>query len=409
MKRRVVITGRGTINALGHDVESTWSAVRQGRHGIAPITHYDASDRQVHLAAEIKNFDVNDYFSSKEARRMDPYITYAMIAAKEAQKSVGDLACDPYRIGTSISSGIGGLTTIESEHERVLPNGNFDRVTPFFIPMVINNMAAGHISMLFAAQGPCHAVTSACASSTDAIGMAFRMVANGLVDMMIAGGAEASITPLAMGGFTSMKALHRGDDPDRASIPFDKERSGFVMGEGATVLILEELEHALARGADILCEIIGYGATADAYHITAPRPDGEPAARAMEMALAEAGLAPEAIDYINAHGTSTPMNDELETGAIRKIFGERLPEVSSTKALTGHLLGGTGALEALLTGLALAEGMSIPQYGLRVRDEACDLPLSETPRPIATAMSNSLGFGGHNACIVMRRWEADHA
>lgn len=409
MKNRVVITGYGSINALGHDVASTWQAVRAGRHGIAPITHYDATDRQVHLAAEIKNYNVNDYFPAKEGRRLDPYIAYALIAAKEAKVSVGEYEVDPYRIGTSISSGIGGLTTNEKEHERILPNGAYDRVTPFFIPMVINNMAAGHVSMMFGAQGSSHAVTSACASSTDAVGMAYRMVAHGYLDMMIVGGSEASITRLAMGGFSSMKALHRGDDPDRASIPFDKERSGFVMGEGATVLILENLEHALARKAHILCEIAGYGASADAYHITAPRPDGEAAAHAIRLALAEAGVTPEEIDYINAHGTSTPMNDELETLAIRKVFGERLPAVSSTKALTGHLLGGTGALEALLTGLALYEGQSIPQFGLKVRDEACDLPLSETPVPIRMALSNSLGFGGHNACLVMKKWEGADA
>lgn len=405
MKKRVVITGLGCFSPLGKTVSDTWAAVCAGRHAIRPIRGYDTAGRRVTLAAEVPSYDSSDYFSKKEARHLDPFIQYAIIAAREALKDAGRIHADAYRVSTRVASGIGGLSTIEKEDRRVAADNAFDRVTPFFIPMVISNMAAAHVAMLAGAHGASASLATACASSTDALGEAFRQLRDGYADVSIVGGAEASVTPLAIGGFTSMKALHMGDNPDRASIPFDLERSGFVMGEGAAILVLETLEHAQARKAKIICEVVGYGATCDAHHITAPAAGGEAAAMAMTAALADANLNPADVDYINAHGTSTPLNDRIESMAMRRAFGDDLPPVSSTKALSGHLLGAAGALEALICAQAIRENQRPQQWGVRDQDPECNIPLALAEGPCRVAMSNSLGFGGHNASLIMQRWE----
>ncbi|MEA4893226.1 MAG: beta-ketoacyl-ACP synthase II [Peptococcaceae bacterium] len=411
--RRVVITGMGTVNPLGNDTAAAWTAAKEGICGIAPITHYDTSGQKVKLAGEVKNLTLEDYIDKRESRKMDRYTQLALIAAQEAFQDSG-LTMEkeePARMGVMVSSGIGGLGTIETEHQKGEEKG-FDRVSPFFIPMAISNMAAGHIAIRFGLRGMCSAVVTACAGSTNAIGDGFRQIRDGYAEVMVCGGAEASITPLGLGGFTSMKALADSQDPARASIPFDLERSGFVMGEGAGILVLEELEHAKARDARIYAEVSGYGANCDAYHITAPAPGGHGAAACMRLALADAGLRPEEIDYINAHGTSTPMNDACETAAIKTAFGDhafRLA-VSSTKSMTGHLLGASGAVEAIFTVLALGEGFLPPTIHYRIPDPACDLdivPNIGRKAEIRYAMSNSLGFGGHNASILIKRWEEE--
>lgn len=409
MNRRVVISGVGTVNGIGQDALATWAAVAAGHHGIGPITHYATEGRRVTLAAEVKGYCPEDYFAAKEARHLDPYIQFALIAAREALADAGDLQVDPYRLGTVVASGIGGLSTIEGEDRRVSADNKFDRVTPYFIPMVISNMGAAQVAMTAKAKGPSMSVASACASSTTAVGQAFRMIRDGYQDAMLAGGCEASITPLAIGGFTAMRALHMGKDPDRASIPFDRDRSGFVMGEGAAILVLEEADRAVARGGHIYAEIIGYGETCDAHHITAPAEDGQAAGAAIRQALAEGGLAPGDLDYINAHGTSTPLNDKIESQVFRNVFGQDLPRVSSTKALTGHLLGAVGALEALICAQALAHNAMPGQFGTLHQDPACALPLAKGGEAVATALTNTLGFGGHNACLLLKRWEGPHA
>lgn len=409
MKRRVVITGIGTINSIGKDAASTWSAVVEGRHGVAPISHYDTSSRRVTLAAEVKDYDPENYFSGKEVRHLDPYIQFALVAAREALADAGDLALDPYRLGTIIASGIGGLSTIEKEDRRVAPDNKFDRVTPYFIPMVISNMGAAHVAMLAGAKGPSMSVATACASSTTAVGQGFRMIRDGYQDAMLVGGCEASITPLAIGGFTAMRALHMGADPDRASIPFDQDRSGFVMGEGAAVLVLEEADRAQARGAKIYAELVGYGESCDAHHITAPAEDGQAAATAIRQAVEESGLALTDIDYINAHGTSTPLNDQIESRVFNQVFAGQVPLVSSTKALTGHLLGAVGALESLICAQALTYNAAPGQFGTGQQDPACDIPLAKGGEPVKVALTNTLGFGGHNACLVLKKWEGSHA
>ena len=410
-KRRVVITGLGAVTPLGHTARETWEAAKAGVCGIAPITLYDHSAQKVSLAGEVKEFDPSGVLEKKEIRRMDRFAQFAVTAAAEAMAHSGlDLEReDRARIGVALSSGIGGIGTLQTSCETGQSRG-FDRVSPFFIPMVITNLAAGHIAIRFGLHGMCICPVAACAGGANAVGDAFRHIRDGYAEVMVAGGAEASITPLAMGGFTSMSALTDASDPSRASIPFDKERSGFVMGEGAAVLILEELEHARARGAQILGEITGYGATCDAYHITAPDPEGAWSAACMEQALADAGLAPEAVDYINAHGTSTPLNDSGETAAIRRVFGAHADRlmVSSTKSMTGHLLGASGAVEAALCVLALKDGFVPATINYQVPDPACDLdivPNEGREADIRCAISNSLGFGGHNACLVFQKWE----
>lgn len=407
--RRVVVTGIGAITPIGNNVEEMWASVQAGKCGIDKITHYDTTGRKVTLAGEVKNFNAEDYLDKSETRKLDPFSIFALVAAGEAMKDSGlDLSCeDAERCGIIFSSGIGGLGTIQEECTRGLEKG-FDRVSPHFVPMSITNMAAGHIAIKYGFHGMCTCVVTACASGTNAIGDAFHQVRDGYHDVMICGGSEASITPFGIGGFTSMKALSVAEDPNRASIPFDKERSGFVMGEGAGVLVLEEYEHAVARGAKIYCEVAGYGATCDANHVTAPLADGSMAAAAMKKAMKDAGIAPEQINYINAHGTSTSLNDKGETAAVKLAFGDAASKVmmSSTKSMTGHLLGASGAVEAVITALSVQNDIVPPTINYQVPDENCDLDIVPNEMRRATvnyAMSNSLGFGGHNASIVFKK------
>lgn len=412
MKRRVVITGMGTVNPLANNVQDSWQAAKEGKCGIGFITQYDTANQKVKIAGEVK-INQEDYLDKKEARRMDRFTQLAMIAAKEAMEDcqIDWANTDTSRMGVIFSSGIGGLSTIENEHNRGLERG-FDKVSPFFIPMSIVNMAAGQIAIAYGLKGMCTAVVTACASSTNAIGDAFHYVRDGYAEVMVAGGAEGCVTPLAIGGFTAMKALAVTEDLKRASIPFDKERHGFVLGEGAGALVLEEYEHALARGAKIYGEIIGYGATCDAYHMTAPQPDGEGAANAMRMAVNDGQISLEQVDYINAHGTSTPLNDKGEIAAIKKVFGEKAKDllISSTKSMTGHLLGASGAMEAIFTVLSLKEGFVLPTINYQVPDEECDLdivPNEGRKKDIKYALSNSLGFGGHNGTLLFKRFEEE--
>lgn len=410
MSRRVVVTGLGTISALGLNTQENWENMKKGVCGIHEITNFDHTQTKVTLAAEVNNFDANTLIGRKEAKKMDRYTQFAVVCAREAFKDANlEGQVDPNRFGIILSSGIGGIGTIESEIAKALNKG-YDRISPFFIPMAISNLAAGHVAIDLGAKGMVTCVVTACAGGTNAIGDAFRQVRDGYQDVMIAGGAEAAITPMAIGGFASMKALHEGTDPMRASIPFDKERSGFVMGEGAGLIVLEEYEHAKARGAHIYAEMVGYGATCDAYHITAPAPEGEGGARCMQQALEDAGLQPEAIDYINAHGTSTPMNDKYETMAIKTVFKEHAQQlaVSSTKGMTGHMLGATGGVEAVACVKALEEGIIPATINYREQDPDCDLdivPNEARAKDIEYALSNSLGFGGHNAAIIFKKYK----
>ena len=410
-KRRVVVTGIGTINPIGHNVEETWKSIEEGRCGIAPISLFDTKDMKVTLAGEVKDFDVTKYIDKKEAKKMDRFIQMGMIASKEAMLDSGlDINnIDSHRFGVIVSSGIGGLGSIEKNYQTGEKRG-FDRVSPFFIPMTISNLAAGHIAIAYHAQGLCTCPVTACAGGTNAIGDAFRNIRDGYQDVMIAGGCEASVTPLGIGGFTSMKALSDATDPNRASIPFDKERNGFVMGEGAGILILEELEHALKRGAHIYGEMTGYGVSCDAHHITAPLPNGEGGAYAMQNALDDAGISYDVIDYINAHGTSTHLNDLCETEAIKSVFKEHAYKlaVSSTKGHTGHCLGAAGGIEAVLSVLALKHDFIPPTLNYQVKDEECDLnvvPNIGVKKDLHYVMSNSLGFGGHNASIIFKEYD----
>ena len=410
-RRRVVITGMGTVNPLGHSVAETWQAVRDGVCGIGPITQYDSSAQKVHLAAEVKDFDPAVALEGRDWRHMSRYAQLAMASAQEAMAdSALDLEqLDCSRCGVIVSSGIGGIGVTEREGLRCAQKG-YDRASPYYIPMAIANMAAGLIAIAFGLKGMCTCPVTACAGGTNAVGDAFRYIRDGYAEVMLCGGAEAAVTPLSIGGFTSMRALHVGDDPNRASIPFDAKRSGFVLGEGAGILILEEYEHALARGAKIYAEVVGYGATCDAYHMTAPAPNGEGGARAMAQALADGGVAPEQVGYINAHGTSTPLNDSGETAAIKTVFGEHAYQmaVSSTKSMTGHMLGAAGAVEAIFTALTLKEGYLPATIHYQVPDPACDLdyvPNEGREAQVEYALSNSLGFGGHNACLLLKRWE----
>ena len=410
-KRRVVVTGIGTINPIGHNVEETWKSIEEGKCGIAPISLFDTKCMKVTLAGEVKDFDVTKYIDKKEAKKMDRFIQMGMIASHEAMLDSGlDINnIDSHRFGVIVSSGIGGLGSIEKNYQTGEKRG-FDRVSPFFIPMTISNLAAGHIAIAYHAQGLCTCPVTACAGGTNAIGDAFRNIRDGYQDIMIAGGCEASVTPLGIGGFTSMKALSDATDPDRASIPFDKERNGFVMGEGAGILILEELEHALKRGAHIYGEMIGYGVSCDAHHITAPLPNGEGGAYAMQNALDDAGISYDVIDYINAHGTSTHLNDLCETEAIKSVFKEHAYKlaVSSTKGHTGHCLGAAGGIEAVLSVLALEHDFIPPTLNYQVKDEECDLnvvPNIGVKKDLHYVMSNSLGFGGHNASIIFKEYD----
>ena len=410
-KRRVVVTGIGTINPIGHNVEETWKSIEEGKCGIAPISLFDTKGMKVTLAGEVKDFDVTKYIDKKEAKKMDRFIQMGMIASHEAMLDSGlDINnIDSHRFGVIVSSGIGGLGSIEKNYQTGEKRG-FDRVSPFFIPMTISNLAAGHIAIAYHAQGLCTCPVTACAGGTNAIGDAFRNIRDGYQDIMIAGGCEASVTPLGIGGFTSMKALSDATDPDRASIPFDKERNGFVMGEGAGILILEELEHALKRGAHIYGEMTGYGVSCDAHHITAPLPNGEGGAYAMQNALDDAGISYDVIDYINAHGTSTHLNDLCETEAIKSVFKDHAYKlaVSSTKGHTGHCLGAAGGIEAVLSVLALKHDFIPPTLNYQVKDKECDLnvvPNIGVKKDLHYVMSNSLGFGGHNASIIFKEYD----
>jgi len=409
MKRRVVVTGLGAITPIGKDAKSFFEGVREGRLGIDYIKSFDTENFKVKVAAEVKDFDPNNYMDKKEAKRMDRFCQFAVASSIEAVKDSGlDVEkIDKNKFGVVIGSGIGGLLTIEKEHRNLLEKGP-NKVGPLFIPMAIVNLAAGNVAIKFGAKGICSSVVTACASGTNAIGEAFRYIQMGYLDVAIAGGAEAPITPLALAGFTNLTALTNSNDPKRASIPFDLERSGFVMGEGAGILILEEYGHAIKRGAKIYAEVVGYGFTCDAYHMTAPDEEAEGASRAMEMALLDANIEKEKISYINAHGTSTPLNDKLETLAIKKVFGDYAKNIpiSSTKSMTGHLLGAAGSIEAIVCVKAIEEGFIPPTIGYEKRDPECDLdyvPNEGRRGEVNYALSNSFGFGGHNACLIFKK------
>ena len=413
-KRRVVVTGMGMISPLGLDVQSSWKAILEGKSGVGFITHFDATGYPVRIAAEVKGFEPTKYIEQKEVKKMDRFIHFAIAATEMALADSGlKITTDnSERIGIVIGSGMGGLPAIEYYHQMLLEKG-WKRVSPFFIPMVIINLAAGQISIKYGIKGPNLAVTTACATGNHSIGEALRMIQYGDADVMIAGGAEAVITPMAVSGFAIMKALStRNDEPEKASRPFDIDRDGFVIGEGSGIIILEELEHALKRGAKIYAELIGYGMSSDAYHITAPAPEGEGGARCMKRALNDAGVKPELIDYINAHGTATKHGDELENQAIKTVFGEHAYKlcVSSTKSMTGHLLGAAGGVEAIFTVLSIYENIVPPTINLDNPDPECDLdyvPYKARKKEVIYAMTNSFGFGGTNASLVFRKFTED--
>ena len=414
--RRVVVTGIGAITPLGNDPETFWANVQAGKSGIGPITLFDTQEHQCTIAGEVKDFDPADYMDKKEARRMDRYMQFAVAAAKQAYEDSGltPESVDPERFSAIIGTGSGGIGTIEAHHKEVLVKG-FRRVSPFFVSMMICDMAAGRISQQYNAQGPNMAVVTACATGTDSIGNAFRMIHYGETDVAFAGGAEAAITPMSIAGFSANRALSfSNDDPEGASRPFDIKRDGFVMGEGSCLLILEELEHAKKRGAKIYGEIIGYGRSSDAHDIVAPPPDGRGAASAMRRALADAGMDAAEVMYINAHATSTPQGDIAETNAIKTVFGERVKNgllVSGTKSMTGHMIGSAGSAEALITLLALRDQVVPPTINVKEQDPECDMDIvpnvARKVENFKIAMSNSFGFGGHNSALLFRRWEGE--
>ncbi len=412
MERRVVITGLGAITPIGNNAKDFWEGIKNGKCGIDNITQFDTTNFKVKLAAEVKNYNPEDYFDRREAKRLDKFSQYAMIAAREAWEDSGlDKEKENMeQVGVIIGSGIGGIQTIETEHAKCMERGP-ERVSPMYIPMGISNMATGNVAIDLGAKGESIAMVTACASGTHCIGESFRMIKHGYQDVVLAGGTEAGITPLGIAGFANIKALTKTDDKNRASIPFDKERSGFVMGEGAGVIVLEELEHALARGARIYAEIVGYGATSDAYHITSPAPGGEGGARAMKIAMKEGNVNPEEITYINAHGTSTHLNDSCETQAVKTVLGESAAKkvmMSSTKGHTGHLLGAAGGVEAIVCAKAIQEGFVPATINYKVPDEECDLdvvPNEGRAVDVKYAMSNSLGFGGHNSTLLLKKFE----
>ena len=411
MKRRVVITGLGAVTPLGNNVDDFWAGIQAGKVGIGPITKFDTADYKVKIAAEVKDFKAADHMDFKAAKRMENFSQYAVAAAKEAFAMAGlDMSKeDPFRVGVIVGSGVGSLQAIEREYKKLLEKGP-SRVNLMLVPMMISNMAAGNVSIQLGAKGKCTDVVTACASGTHSIGDAFRAIEYGDADVMIAGGTENAITPVGVSGFTNMTALTTCNDPERASIPFDKDRSGFVLGEGAGIVILEELEHARARGAKILAEMVGYGATGDAYHITAPIEDGSGAAKAMSLAMEEAGVKPEEVDYVNAHGTSTPLNDLSETRAIKLAFGDAAYKlkINSTKSMIGHLLGAAGGVECVVCVKSLMEGFIHQTVGSKETEGECDLNYcigAPVQQEIRYAMTNSLGFGGHNATLLLKKWE----
>lgn len=409
MSRRVVVTGMGAITPIGLSVEEFWQGVQEGRTGFGQITKFDASEYKCKIAAEVKGFDGKEYMDFKAAKRMELFCQYAVAATKEAMEDAAlDMEKeDPFRVGVSVGSGIGSLQAMEREHSKLLEKGP-GRVNPLLVPMMICNMAAGNVSIQFGLKGKSLNVVTACATGTNSIGEAFRSIQHGEADVMVAGGTESSVTPIGIAGFTALTALTSSEDPARCSIPFDKERSGFVMGEGAAVVVLEELEHAKSRGAKIYAEVVGYGCTSDAFHITSPAEDGSGAAKAMEYAVADAGASLEDITYINAHGTSTHHNDLFETRAIKLAFGEHASDIkiNSTKSMVGHLLGAAGAIEFITCVKELEEGYIHQTVGYQVPDEECDLDYCKEPvkGDFTYALSNSLGFGGHNASILIKKY-----
>lgn len=410
-KTRVVVTGLGAITPVGNDVASFWQGLKDKKVGIAPITYFDTTDYKAKLAGEVKDFDPKKYMDPKAARRMEPFSQYAVAAAGEAIAQAGlDMEKeDPFRVGTSIGSGIGSLQAMEREHKKMLEKGP-NRVNPLLVPMMISNMAVGNVAMHYGLKGKSINVVTACATGTNSIGEAFRSIQYGEADVMVAGGTESAITPLGMAGFAALTALSTNDDPETASRPFDKDRDGFVMGEGAGIVVLESLEHAQKRGAKILAEVVGYGGSNDAFHITSPAEDGSGAAYAMEMALKDAGIAPEKIDYINAHGTSTHHNDLFETMAVKKALGDHAYKVkiNSTKSMIGHLLGAAGGVEFIACVKSIEDGFVHATAGLKEAGEGCDLDYmmgEGVPMDIHYALTNSLGFGGVNASLVIKKFE----
>lgn len=408
--RRVVITGMGAITPLGLNVEEFWNGLKEGRHGFGEITRFDASEYKAHLAGEVKGFVGKEFMDAKVAKRMELFCQYAVAATKEAIEEAGlDMEKeDAYRVGCSVGSGIGSLQAMEREHTRLLEKGP-NRINPLLVPMMISNMAAGNVSIQFGLKGKSLNVVTACATGTNCIGEAYRSIQFGDADVMVAGGTEAAISPIGIGGFAALTALSKSTNPDHCSIPFDKERDGFVMGEGAGIVVLEELEHAKKRGAKILAEVVGYGATSDAYHITSPAEDGEGAANAMANAIKEAKIQPEEVTYINAHGTSTHHNDLFETRAIKKLFGEHAykMKINSTKSMIGHLLGAAGAVEVIACVKQMENNYVHTTAGYQVKDEECDLDYvagSGVGMEIPYALTNSLGFGGHNASLLLKKW-----
>ena len=409
-KTRVVVTGLGAITPIGNDVASFWQGLKDKKVGIAPITYFDTTDYKAKLAGEVKDFDPKKYMDPKAARRMEPFSQYAVAAAGEAIAQAGlDMEKeDPFRVGTSIGSGIGSLQAMEREHKKMLEKGP-NRVNPLLVPMMISNMAVGNVAMHYGLKGKSINVVTACATGTNSIGEAFRSIQYGEADVMVAGGTESAITPLGMAGFAALTALSTNDDPETASRPFDKDRDGFVMGEGAGIVVLESLEHAQKRGAKILAEVVGYGGSNDAFHITSPAEDGSGAAYAMEMALKDAGIAPEKIDYINAHGTSTHHNDLFETMAVKKALGDHAYKVkiNSTKSMIGHLLGAAGGVEFIACVKSIEDGFVHATAGLKEAGEGCDLDYTMgegVPMDIHYALTNSLGFGGVNASLVIKKF-----
>ena len=410
MKTRVVVTGMGAITPIGNDVESFWQGLKDKTVGIGPITYFDTTDYKCKLAAEVKGFDPKQYMDAKAARRMEAFSQFAVAASKEALEQSGiDMEKeDPYRVGVCVGSGIGSLQAMEKDVKKLNEKGP-SRVNPLLVPLMISNMAAGNVAIQFGLKGKCFNVVTACATGTHSIGEAFRSIQYGEADVMVAGGAEASITPIGIAGFTSLTALNTTEDASRASIPFDEDRNGFVMGEGAGVVVLESLEHAKARGAYILAEVVGYGATCDAFHITSPAEDGSGAARAMENAMKDAGMAAEDIDYVNAHGTSTHHNDLFETKAIRLALGDHAEKVkiNSTKSMIGHLLGAAGGVEFITCVKSIQDGFVHATVGLEKPGEGCDLDYTMgdgVSMNVDVAISNSLGFGGHNASLIVKKF-----
>ena len=411
MSRRVVVTGVGAITPIGNDVETFWEGLKEKKLGIGPISYFDTTDYKVKLAAEVKGFDPKQYMDPKAARRMETFSQFAVAATKEALENAGlDMEKeDPYRVGVAVGSGIGSLQAMERDHKKLLEKGP-SRVNPLLVPMMISNMAAGNVAIQFGLKGKCINVVTACATGTHSIGEAFRSIQYGEADVMVAGGTESSITPLGVAGFTALTALSTSEDPAHASRPFDENRDGFVMGEGAGVVVLESLEHAQARGAKILAEVVGYGATCDAYHITSPAEDGSGAARAMTEAMKDAGIQPEDIDYVNAHGTSTHHNDLFETKAIKLALGDHAykTRINSTKSMIGHLLGAAGGVEFIVCVKSIQDGFIHATAGLEVPGEGCDLDYTMgegVSTDVRYAISNSLGFGGHNGSLIVKRFE----